>query len=123
MSLTVDSLARYKRAWITANPLNTVSRPTPTTMSDDLAAIHKQTSAIFEKLYDEKNQPEQLDEAFIQEYFKRVQDALNLDVEEDPLKGPRPTEAMLSHPDSGLIDVLIKSKVEKFVVSALASGK
>lgn len=97
-------------------------------MSDDLAAIHEQTSAILEKLYDEKNQPEELDEAFVQEYFTLVQNNLNLGVEEDVQvefapKAPRPTEAKLSGTDKGLIDVLIPSKGEKFVVSALPTGE
>lgn len=90
-------------------------------MSDDLAAIHEQTSAILEKLYDEKNQPGEVDEDFAQEYFRRVQANLNLsDVE---AMAPRKTDARLSQTEKGLIDVSIPSKGEKFVVSRLSAGK
>ena len=98
----------------------TIPFPIPTTMSDDLAAIHEQTSAILEKLYDEKNQPGELDEDFAQEYFRLVQANLNLDFE---ARGPAKTDARLAQTEKGLIDVLIPSKGEKFVVSRLAASK
>jgi hypothetical protein len=46
--------------------------PITTNMSEDLADIHPQTSAILEKLYDQKGQPEEVDASFAHEYFKLV---------------------------------------------------
>ncbi len=94
-------------------------------MSDlELAAIHEKTSAILEKLYDENGQA---DEAFVQKYFELVQD-INLgepgeEAEDRTSKGPHKTDAKLSGEYKGLIDVLIPSKGEKFVVSNVASGE
>lgn len=94
-------------------------------MSDDLSAIHAQTSTILEKLYDDKGKPNELDEAFIQEYFQLVKDQLNFDADEVEagFAGPRQTEAKLSQPTKDLVEVYVSSKKEKFVVSRLQSGK
>lgn len=95
-------------------------------MSDDLARIHEQTSVILEDLYDKKGQPEELDEAFIQEYFKLVKDNLDLQVDEEDAnlhRGPSNIEAKLSQTKSGLVEVAIPFDRKKFVVSQLASGK
>ena len=75
------------------------------TMSDNLAEIDAQTSAIHEKLYDKEGQPDELDKAFIQKHFKQVQENLNLDFK--GLLGPYETDAKLSQTDKGLIDVYI----------------
>ena len=94
-------------------------------MSDNLEEIHDRSSAILEKLYDEKGQPEEFDEAFVQEYFKLVQADLNLPVDDDEEFGPmlRRTDAKLSSHDKHLIEVFIPSKDEKFVVTRLNVGK
>jgi hypothetical protein len=94
-------------------------------MSDDLSAIHAQTSAILEKLYDQKGQPEELDASFHHEYFKLVDEQVKVDHEEEEpaARGPRSTDAKLTHPDKGLIEVNIPSKSEKFEVSKLKSGE
>jgi len=66
-------------------------------MSDDLDNIHAQTSAILEKLYDQKGQPNELDDAFTQEYFKLIQENVKLDVEgEEFAYGPHVADAKLS---------------------------
>jgi hypothetical protein len=103
----------------------TITSPTPTNMSDDLTAIHAQASAILGRLYDERGQPDELDEAFVQEYFKLVQDNLNLDVEEAEVAplAPHATNAKLSKVDRGLIEVNVPSKAETFRVSTLAAGE
>ena len=99
--------------------------PIPTNMSEDLPAIHAQTSAILEKLYDQKGQPEELDASFTHEFFKLVSEQVKVDdeAEEEAPRGPRTTDAKLSHPDKGLIEVNVPSKSEKFVVSNLKSGE
>ena len=90
-------------------------------MSDsDLDKIHEQSSAILEKLYNEKGKPEKFDEAFIQEYFNQVQDSLNLPVD---ARRPQPSEAKLSELDRGLIEVLLPHAMKKFVVSRVNEGK
>ena len=72
-------------------------------MSDDLDNIHAQTSAILEKLYDQKGQPNELDEAFTQEYFKLILENVKLDhVEGDERAvafGPHVANAKLSQQD------------------------
>ena len=85
-------------------------------MSDNLSA---QTSAIFEKLYDERGQPDELDDAFIQEYFKLVKDHVNLGAGET---GPF-TDVKLFGRDSGLVEVIIPREEKKFVASKLEAGK
>ena len=84
-------------------------------MSDDLAEIHEQASALLEKLYDDKGQPDELDDDFVQEYFTLVQGGLNLDVDEEVAAfapSPHNTSANLSQADKGLIDVSIPSKTD-----------
>jgi hypothetical protein len=93
----------------------------PTDMSDDLSA---QTSAIFEKLYDERGQPDELDDAFTQEYFKLVNDHVMLDAEEAE-SGPlvvEPVDVRLSKPNSGLIELDVRVEKEKFLVSKHHAG-
>ena len=96
-------------------------------MSDnDLDKIHEQSSAILEKLYNEKGEPEEFDEAFIQEYFNQVQDSLNLPVDPDAKRhgpGPHPSDAKLFKllAERSLIEVVLPSK--KFVVSRLNECK
>jgi hypothetical protein len=92
-------------------------------MSSDLSALHTQTSAILERLYDQKGQPDELDEAFNEEYFKLVKDELNLDGEAEVALGPHSTSAKLSQPNKGLIEVYVTDKKEKFLVSKLAAGE
>jgi hypothetical protein len=95
-------------------------------MSEDLSAIHTQTSSILENLFVEKGQPEELDASFHHEFFKRVGEQVKVDsVAEEAAapKGPHFTDAKLSHPDKGLIEVNVPSKSEKFVVSNLKSGE
>jgi hypothetical protein len=94
-------------------------------MSEDLAAIHAQTSAILEKLYDQKGQPEELDASFHHEYFNLVSEQLKVDdeAEEAALKGPQHSDAKLSQPFKGLTEVNIPSKPGKFLVSRLQSGE
>jgi hypothetical protein len=97
-------------------------------MSDDLSAIHAQTSAIFEKLYDERGQPDELEDAFFREYFKLVQDQVKLDAEEavfgpwDPRSGGE-NYVDLSRLDGGLIGVGVRTEKDKFVVSKLQAGE
>jgi hypothetical protein len=94
-------------------------------MSNDLSAIHTQTSAILEKLYEERGQPDELNEDFIEDFFDLVKDDLDLDDDEDDVAtlGPRRTEAKLSQQQKGLIEVYIPDKKEKFVVSTTRAGK
>jgi hypothetical protein len=94
-------------------------------MSDDLSAIHGQTSAILEKLYDQKGEPEELDAAFTHEYFKLVNEQLNVGAQADDAASfiPLLSDAKLSAKDKGLIEVNIPSKREKFRVSDLQSGE
>ena len=90
-------------------------------MSDyDLDKIHEQSSAILEKLYNEKGQPGEFDEDFIQEFFDLVQDSLNLKAD---VRRPQPSDAKLFEPSSGLIEVFEHSAKKKFVVSRLNAGK
>ena len=91
-------------------------------MSDyDLDSVHEQSSAILEKLYNEKGEPEELDEAFIQEYFNLVQDSLKLPVGAG--NAPQPSDAKLHEHTRGLIEVFEHSSMKKFVVSRLNAGK
>jgi len=96
-------------------------------MSEDqeLSAIHAQTSAILEKLYDQKGQPEELDASFHHEYFKLVDEQFKVDhgPVERAVRGPHTTDAKLSKIDKGLIEVNVPSKSEKFLVSKLQSGE
>ena len=96
-------------------------------MSDnDLDKIHEQSSAILEKLYNEKGEPEEFDEAFIQEYFNQIQDSLNLPVDPDAKRhgpGPHPSDAKLFKLNSGLIEVFQPFAGKKFVVSRLNECK
>jgi len=91
-------------------------------MSDDLSAIHAQTSAILEKLYDQKGQPEELDESFHHEYLKLVSEQVKVgdEAEEAALRGPHSADVKLSRSDGGLIEVNIPSKSKK--VSGLESS-
>ena len=92
-------------------------------MSDnDLDKIHEQSSAILEKLYNEKGQPEEIDEAFAQEFFDQVQESLNLPVDSDARR-PQPSGAKLFELSGGLIEVFLHFAVKKFVVSRLNEGK
>ena len=91
-------------------------------MSDyDLDLVHDQSSAILEKLYNDKGQPEEFDEAFIHEYFNLVQESLNLPIGSGD--APQPSDAKLHEPRSGLIEVFEHSSMKKFVVSRLNAGK
>jgi hypothetical protein len=89
--------------------------PIPTNMSDDLSAIHAQTSAILEKLYDQKGQPEEVDASFHHEFFKLVSEQVKVDgeAEEAASKGPHFSDAKLSHKDKGLIEVNHPSRKEQ----------
>jgi hypothetical protein len=90
-----------------------------------MSDVHAQTSAIFEKLYDERGQPDELDDAFIQEYFKLVKDHVKLDAEEAEV-GPlvvESTKVKLSKPESGLIEVYFRAAKEKYIVSKLHAGE
>src|SRR5712671_2951147 len=91
-------------------------------MSDDLSAIHAQTSAILEKIYDQKGQPEELDASFAHEYFKLVSEQVKVEdeAEEAALRGPHSADVKLSRSDGGLIEVNIPSKSKK--VSGLESS-
>jgi hypothetical protein len=93
-------------------------------MSEVLSAFHAQTSAIFENLYESKNEPDELNDVFIQEYFKLVNNLVKLDAEEEvgPVV-PLLTEVKLSEPDRGLIGVYITVEKEKFIVSNVQAGE
>ena len=94
-------------------------------MSDDLSAIHAQTSAIFEKLYHRKNEPDELNDVFIQQYFDLVKKLVKLGAEEAEVGPVVPllTVVNLSKPDRGLIGVYITVEKEKFIVSNLQVGE
>lgn len=85
--------------------------------SKDISSIHLESCAILERLYVARGSPVALDPAFIQEYFKLLQEQLNLDPEEPAPRAPHATNAKLSQQDRGLLEVGIASKNEKFLVT------
>ncbi|KJA24685.1 hypothetical protein HYPSUDRAFT_38389 [Hypholoma sublateritium FD-334 SS-4] len=91
----------------------------------EVSEIHSESCAILEKLYVAKGSPADLDPAFLQEYFGLLQEHLSLEpesVEPEP-RAPHTTNARLSQQDRGLIEVVIPSKNEKFLVkSALVAA-
>ena len=96
-------------------------------MSEDLSAIHAQTSAIFEKLYDHFGSTRGVGLIFPPriQYFKLVDEQFKVDhgPVERAVRGPHTTDAKLSKIDKGLIEVNVPSKSEKFLVSKLQSGE
>ena len=90
--------------------------------SKDISEIHLQSCVILEKLCDARDitYAQLPDPAFIQEYFKILQEELNLTPEDTATpRGPHSTEAKLSQQDRGLVEVIVSSKKEKFVVNSL----
>ncbi|KAF9225122.1 hypothetical protein BS17DRAFT_579100 [Gyrodon lividus] len=87
--------------------------------NEELSVIHSKSCTILEELYDARGQPAELNDAFIKEYFNLIRTGLGLGNVE--VLGPHATDARLSGPDSGLVDVRISSKSEKFLVSNLAA--
>ncbi|KJA24687.1 hypothetical protein HYPSUDRAFT_85802 [Hypholoma sublateritium FD-334 SS-4] len=85
--------------------------------SKDISEIHLESNAILEKLYVARGSPVVLDSAFIQEYFKLLQEQLHLEPEEPSPRAPHATDAKLSQQDRGLLEVGIASKNEKFLVT------
>ncbi|KJA18811.1 hypothetical protein HYPSUDRAFT_205043 [Hypholoma sublateritium FD-334 SS-4] len=87
--------------------------------SKDISEIHLGSCTILERLYVARGSPPALDAAFIDEYFKRLQEHFNLDTAPDgpEPRAPHATNARLSQQDRGLLDVGIASKNEKFLVT------
>jgi hypothetical protein len=92
-------------------------------MSEDqeLSAIHAQTSAILEKLYDQKGQPEELDASFHHEYLKLVSEQVKVgdEAEEAALRLPLRSDAKFS--PTSLTEV--NAQPGKFLVSPLRAGE
>lgn len=89
-----------------------------------LSDIHAQTSAILAELYEERNQPRELDDSFTKEYFSRVAAFLNpnLGNTDDFVLLPHRTDAHLVGQGKSLVDVVVFDKSEKFLVKNTTAG-
>jgi hypothetical protein len=90
-------------------------------MSEDLAAIHAQTSAILEKLYDQKGQPEELDASFHHEYFKLVSEQVKVGGEAEEAAPQVPLRSDAKFSPTSLTEV--NAQPGKFLVSRLRAGE
>jgi hypothetical protein len=92
-------------------------------MSEEVLAINAQTSAILEELYDARGQPDELDDAFLEEYFRSINSTLGLQPDGHEPIIPHKTEAKLKDDGKKLTYVDIPAKNDRFRVSDLGGGE
>lgn len=86
-------------------------------MSDSHDAVDKATLAQFEQLYNQRGQPAELDEAFVQEYFNSIKpDETDT---QPPVLAPHSTKAEVYN--KSLVRVHIESKKRSFYVKYIAA--